>query len=173
MTIIANVRSDLALFARLYSNGSKAMVIACVFAIGSGLFLTGAVIFSVALKPDRYAPILNTNPQQVTGPRVVAQGGVIEVTGTKCNTTDEAISITSESWFQRIDDRTQRVPRQPLRSAVREPGCRTTVYRNPIPDDLPPGTYQIQGSEVARSIYNQVQSTGWYSTEFTVVERAQ
>ncbi len=162
------LKNEIELIRKMLANGGRWLIIAnFYFACAIAALVTVVVFTQCTVEP--YGPLDNKNPQAVEN-KIVEQGGVLLATGTKCNRSDETLTVSSESWFQSIDHPTRRVTRSEIHSVIRLPGCVTRTFANPIPRDLPTGLWQIQASEVARSSNNETQSTGWATETFEVVE---
>ena len=152
---------------RMWSNGSRSLLIALLIflaaALGFGI-MTLAVVF---YRPSEYKPLHNENPQTVENTTVV-QGTFVVVTGTKCVRGDEAVALDSRSHFINVNDRTKIVTYLVVDGAVRQPGCLTRTFMNPLPPEVTPGRWIIEGEEIARK-GTSVQTEPWFTEVFTVV----
>lgn len=145
--------------------------------LGSLCFLSlSLVYFATALileKREDFSPLRNPSPQQIIGPVIVTQGGLLVTEGTKCNDADKSVSFDSQRYFQNLDDRRIRVLMdEPRFGVIREPGCVTRQYETTIPKDLPLGTYRIEGQEITRSDHDETQVASYYSERFEVIAEA-
>ena len=142
------------------------------------------VILSVLVAVVVYSQYLKTLPPPIffvaDSPQIVledtvSQDGTVHVTGTKCNMTNETLTMDGVSYLVRENPTRQRYLRGATYGAVRAPGCITSVFENElrlgIPDgeELLPGVYHFEG--VHTIIHNnQRQVAPWYTESFTVTE---
>jgi hypothetical protein len=164
-TTRAQHRSNIYLLRQLWGNGSRSLILAVAFAVGSGLLLTSIILLSIFFRPSPYEPLENVNPQRVLTP-VVFTNATVTIEGTKCNRTGKDIGVEGNS-FWREKHTNQLVPYRSGGTGVRPPGCETRTFVNPLPD-LPEGTWRLEGIDVARS-GTKVQQEPWYSDWFAVL----
>lgn len=150
----------------MWHNGGRGLLIAFAF-FGGSLVLLGTALISTMCQDATYAPLENHNPQRVLNP-VVEQGGTLSIDALKCNHSSRDVPVEGVSYFREQESRALVKYRDGF--GVRPPGCRTFHYENPIPVDLPPGVWRIEGVEVARE-GDEEQREPWYTADFVVVAR--
>ena len=163
------MHSEIAIMRRLWNNGGKALLIAAGGFAASIVILAGAGAYHIVTRPASFAPLRNVNPQQVATP-LVEQGGFVDVTGTLCNDAKEGIGFDSRVWIRKVDTGAL-IPYAVRLAIVRIPGCETRHFHNPVPADLPPGIYRLEGVDTAYSDDGRIQREPWFTQPFQVVPR--
>lgn len=151
----------------MWDNGGRWLLIVGVYfflAVGTLII----VLLGAWLWPSdaRYEPLGGyILPQTVSTP-VVRVGTSVTVTGTKCNLSDEAITVTGARHWRRIEP-SNLIVADISGSGVREPGCLTRTFENIPPSGVTPGRWIVEGvDETARGDRRQV--IGWYTESFLV-----
>lgn len=135
-----------------------------MFTLAAAFLILSIVLVVRTVTADEFAPLDNPSPQRVENP-VVKQGDVLIVFAQKCNRTSEPVAIESTAVFRNIDNRDA----VPFREGfgARDSGCTDLRYENPIPIDLPPGKWRVEGIDIARH-GQDVQQEAWFTDEFAV-----
>lgn len=134
--------------------------------LGPALMLITLLFVWVQLaRPFAWTPLSYVNPQQALE-STVAAGSAIHIRGTKCNDTDQAVSVTGKTYLVRLEPRTPALVFDG--SAARVPGCMTATWANMIPTGTPPGTYRFEGIEVAED-GERMHRGAWYTESFEVI----
>lgn len=127
------------------------------------------------LSPQEPLTILRlVNPQHVLN-KTVREHDLLRVNGTKCNLTNEPISVEGVAYLVQESPVYVRYLRATNVGVVRVPGCQTVNYANDlrlgVPDNvtLEPGVYHLEGTETVR-IGDRVQNAPWYTESFEIVK---
>ena len=146
---------------RLLPSATKLIVTLLVLGIGFG---AGALLTDVA-KPGN--PLRYPVPQEVVTPGDLKPGDTLTTRGTKCNTSDEPVTIQgSDSFYVRLDAHGI-VPGsigRTLTLAAHE--CLDRTFSRTLPE-IEPGTWRLQGQDCV--IPENKFCRSWYSEGFTVV----
>lgn len=145
---------------------------------------TNTAIVYTLVKPQPFDPLENVNPQEVTsrvpgveGP-AVRVGEEVETIGTKCNTSEETVSVNGRYEFRSVNPRGT-IIRIDSGAAERPPGCETTRYANQLLPSVIARTksllaqgervrWQIAGREVPLGKPEPV-AEGWHTQTFSVI----
>lgn len=146
---------------------------------------TNTAIVYTLVKPHPFDPLENVNPQEVTsrvpgvkGP-AVRMSEEVKVIGTKCNTSEETVSVNARFEFRSVGPRGTIVP---IGSSTAEspPGCETTSFSNELLPSVISRTkyllaqgrkrvrWQIVGREVPLGRPEPV-AEGWHTQTFSIV----
>ena len=156
-----------------FNNGTRGLMLAVVV-------LLGAVGFAAFSEANHAAPladplgdydtqIVHNRIEGINGPAVV-EGGVLFVTGTKCNATDAPVMVRVDRSWVRVDvgERIQVVFNGP---GVRQPGCPTGDFENLLPPEIVPGVWYQTATDVPIVDGLDGVPRTWVTQNFTVVAR--
>lgn len=155
---------------RMWHNGTKGLLIAFAGLLTSVLLFVGVSLFALERwrAKDSFAPLDYPSPQRVINP-IVRPGETVNVEGYKCNNEDHPIAVQAIDGapLLRSLDTQALIPRPGPRldAYVRQPGCPLLKFANPLPADLPPGNYRIEGVEVATE-GSKEQREAWFTEPF-------
>lgn len=159
---------DLGWLRHAWNNGERALILATVYMVGASALLVSVILLSFCSQDPEFSPLRNVVPQDVPI-RTVSPGGVLVVNATKCNDSDRAVGIESSVFIRNREDPALLFAIRERGVVVREPGCVTKQYRNPIPLEIPPGRYRIEGVDITRA-GDKVQQEPWFTEDFIVLE---
>ena len=161
-----------------------------LFAVAVALVVVAASLLYIELRtPERWDPLGDYPTQQVLsrvpgveGPATTAHG-TVDVTATKCSNADEPIEIDTELAWRSVDPGGAAWSRGHSQ-AVRDPGCTSLRFDNPIPPQVralvaaqhdagyPAPVWQIVGVETpVRHNGTEGVETRWRTENFTIVDR--
>lgn len=146
---------------KMWGNGGRWVLIANAY------FLAAVTIFVVVwliafVFDDDFSPLSSETPQRVIG--VEDEGRTLVVEATKCNDTSKEVAVSGVIYIRNLQTNVVTFYRNG--AALREPGCKTQVWRNPLPN-LEPGEYQLEGIDEARK-GEQIQQDPWRTEPFTI-----
>lgn len=150
-----------------WNNGERALILATAYLVAASGLLVSAIIFSVCSGDSGYSPLYNVVPQSISV-KTAVPGSVVNVHAVKCNNSDRAVGIEGSVFLRDRNNPSVLIVIRERGIAVREPGCLSLIYRNPLPLDVPPGRYRFEGIDVVRS-GDQVQQEPWYTEDFIVL----
>lgn len=110
---------------------------------------------------------VHTRVPGVDGPAAYA-GTSVEVSGTKCVASKNAVFVSGTSQWVRLDVGGAAPIAHYAAGRSREPGCKTQTFVNELPDEVVPGTWRLEGSETVRD-GPRSQTRAWYTESFKVL----
>lgn len=132
-----------------WGNGGRYRMIGYALAVSAGV-LVGVVGFAWLHQPPAVYDPLGEYPTQIVTSRVegvsspaARLGGTVDVTGTKCNNSDEPVQVnTTQVWTLSVPAGTQ-IERPTDGTSTRIPGCTTSEFQNVIPAAVVERTEQL------------------------------
>ena len=139
--------------------------------IGLIVFITIQFLTEPA-KP--YSPLRYSLPQEIVGTRILHPGEEFSVYRQKCNDSNEALAIVGHSDWRQVDANGNWILGIPYRSSVlplviEAHECNERAGLNKIPDDMPLGTWVLEGLDCVTPGLTICQH--WYTESFEVVAR--
>lgn len=135
--------------AHAWGNGARYEILRYALVAAAGI-LVGVIAWAWINQPAETFDPLGDYPTQIVTSRVAGLGApsarlgeTVNVTGTKCNDTDEPVQVTTtQVWVLSVPAGTQ-VERTTRGTSTRVPGCTTSDFENPIPPAVAARTEQL------------------------------
>lgn len=150
-----------------WNNGERALILATAYLVGASALLVSVILFSFCSREDEFSPLRNVVPQDVPIHTAVP-GGTLTVNAVKCNDSNKAVGVEGSVFLRNRDNPAILVAIRERGMVVREPGCVTKQYKNPIPFDVPPGRYRLEGVDITRA-GDKEQREPWWTEDFLIL----
>lgn len=170
LAVWAGMRAARHALDRRQANGVRRMVSASGVVAAFLVALAGWYTRPVPVMGEYPVPqTVTTRVGGIDGPAVRA-GGAIEVSGTKCIASPEPVETTGESWWVRQDvaGSDEHIIPHISGSRVRQPGCKTQTFVNPLPPGVTEGRWRLEGTEWATR-EGRRDERAWYTETFEVI----
>ncbi len=171
-------------FEALVPTPPRRFVALSVFFLAVGLLVLSAAVFTSVRQPTPWSPLGKYETQRVLsvipgrrGP-AIAVDGILSVRATKC--ANEVVTVRGASYWQSVDVPGSYVPAG-SGVGLRNQGCVTKTYENPIPPEVVAAVNRVGGPHrwVVAGIETPLRSDGrsegvpraWVTEEFEIVPR--
>lgn len=158
----------------MWRNGGRPLLIAVICFAAAIVVLLAAFLLVKLRTTEEQMPVRFLVPIQITSAATAFKAGErIEFRRTRCNDSEHPETITSGSYYRRLDLIAPAFSVPPSGDSVvtakgkdNPDGCETTRLVLMLPDDLPPGTWDYEGQACLRR--DPKLCTSWKTEQFSV-----